>query len=286
MLKLNSKMSWNIDTIIALDTDDEITTKSNIVLQNILICQKNLERLESLLRNYKRNKDRNKNKTMFKEIILTKSEMKNKLEKCNKILTFVKTQLKNKQEIQQDPEIRMALMRTDALQAKIFDIVKKQGRINLKLKKIARVKVYDEIRLLDDTITPNEVDDYMRNPEKIIALQEKQTYGSKKSKKVKNKLEDMKEKVEDLRKMDEEVQKLAELTKTLQSIMQQNSEKIDSIEANIIEVRDYMEKAANELQSGKEQYSQAMQKFCCAFVVVLIIAILVVNYLLNTIGLG
>lgn len=32
MLKLNSKMSWNKDTIMALDTDDEVTTKSNIVL--------------------------------------------------------------------------------------------------------------------------------------------------------------------------------------------------------------------------------------------------------------
>ena len=40
----------------------------------------------------------------------------------------------------------------------------------MNLKKIVRVKVYDEIRLLDDTITPDEVDDYVRNPEKIVAL--------------------------------------------------------------------------------------------------------------------
>lgn len=61
-------------------------------------------------------------------------------------------------------------MRANALQAKIFNIVKKSSKIDLDLKKIVRVKVYDEIRLLDDTITPDEVDDYVRNPEKIIAL--------------------------------------------------------------------------------------------------------------------
>ena len=39
---------------------------------------------------YEANKDRNKDKLLLKEIIQTKSEMKNKLEKCNKILSFVK----------------------------------------------------------------------------------------------------------------------------------------------------------------------------------------------------
>ena len=96
--------------------------------------------------------------------------MKNKLEKCNKILSFVQKQLNSNEENKNSPESRMALMRANALQAKIFIIVKTSSKIDLDLKKIVRVKVYDEIRLLDDTITPDEVDDYIRNPEKIIAL--------------------------------------------------------------------------------------------------------------------
>lgn len=34
--------------------------------------------------------------------------------------------------------------------------------------------------------------------------------------------------------------------------MKSNSEKIDSIEANMIDVRDYMQTAVTELESGKE----------------------------------
>ncbi len=174
-------------------------------------------------------------------------------------------------------------MRNNALQLKLMKLINSSGNFAFELKAIVRKKVYDQLSVYDNTIKEKDIDEYLKDENKMNEVIQNTVYGGGASVKVENALNDMKEKIDEIKRIDKNVKTLLDMILHLQTIIQSNSELVNSIDSNMALVVDYMEVGVDELAKGKVEYSSAMDKFCCCFMIVLVAMIISLNYLFNQI---
>ncbi len=95
-LKLNSKMGWNRDVMHTSVDNTNQEKIARIILKNIKIISKNLQRLEILKKQLKKTSNKLKETSYKQEILMIKTEMDKKLERCNTMCEKLIKQNKNR----------------------------------------------------------------------------------------------------------------------------------------------------------------------------------------------
>lgn len=284
ILKINNKMGWNVDAKKAVDiVEDQNLRYTNIIIKNIIILEQNLNRLKDLKVTFEKQSDKKQEEQTQKQIKRLQDENKQKLETCNKLIKGMRKNIEEEEKEIKDHSLhRMAKMRLAALQAKNFNIVKLSSKIEMEIKELTKIKLYKWVSLMDKTVEFSEIDQYMNDPSKMADLMQN-FYGGK-SAKLDNALKDMEERVRQMREIDEGIKKLVGLIEQLGDVIKGNGEILDSIDANMEDVKNYINEGNEKLEEGKKEMESAGNKFCCLFVVFLVAALFLVNYLMKTAG--
>jgi t-SNARE complex subunit (syntaxin) len=281
ILSINNKMGWNRDAKTVEDIPDQGLRYTEIVVKNMKILTSNLTRLENLKKKFEQMSDKKQEDALQKEIKRIQTENKLKLENCQKLLKVMNKS--DEESDTKDPTLRrMEKMRVTALQVKLYTLIKQSGKMEMEIKEITKIKLFKWITLMDKGVRFEEVDEYMNDPSKMGNLMQK-FYGGK-SMKLDNALRDMEERVREMREINEGIKKLVGLIGELGDIIKGNTELLNSIDANMEDVKNYVAEGVEFLEEGKKEMDSAGNKFCCLFVVILIIMIFAVNYLLKKVG--
>jgi t-SNARE complex subunit (syntaxin) len=98
---------------------------------------------------------------------------------------------------------------------------------------------------------------------------------------INNTLQDIREQFNEIKKVEQGVKVLLELIQQFQEIIMGQTEIINSIENNVIQIRDHIERGVKHVENAKDLMMNAQDKLCCVFFIFLIISIISLHWLLN-----
>ena len=283
---MNKKMGWNKDAIPETEFDDEYVRNAHIVLKGIDFIKRNMSQLKSLKRTYRETGDKNVEKQTLNLINKAKDDISKKIVTCNAILTKSKKSIEANLKSNPDddnPEFRMYLTQIRAFQSRMYELFNDSIQIGYEIQEEIEKKVFKQIQLYDKEATPEDVKKYMENPEKLNEVINAAMYGDGNTK-LKNAVSDLKEKLDDINAINRNVTVLVNLIQELQQIIQSQSELLNSIDGNMANVTDYVSRGVDSLDKAKEEYSSAMDKFCCIFFITLVSMCIIMSYLLKSVG--
>jgi t-SNARE complex subunit (syntaxin) len=93
---------------------------------------------------------------------------------------------------------------------------------------------------------------------------------------LKNTVSDIQDKFRDIQKLEASVHQCVQLFNELSALVFAQGEKIDSIEANVAECKDYIDGAEKQLIKAKEHHSCSKKCMCIAIVIALIVLVIIV----------
>ena len=97
-----------------------------------------------------------------------------------------------------------------------------------------------------------------------------------------NTLNDIKEQVKEIKKVENGVKILLNMIEQFQDVIMGQSEIINSIESNVLQIKDHVERGVKVVESAKELMMGAQDKLCCVFFIFVIVMVISMNWLLNT----
>jgi syntaxin 1B/2/3 len=100
-------------------------------------------------------------------------------------------------------------------------------------------KVTRQVRLIDRDIDDQQLQEYVDNPQLAQDMLQKKIYGQA-STTLKNAVSDIQDKFRDIQKLEASVLQCVQLFNELSALVFAQGEKIDSIEANVAECKDYI----------------------------------------------
>lgn len=286
-MSMNNKMGWNKDAVQEQEMDDEYIRNARIALKGIDFIKRNISQLRSLKRTYQETGDKNVEKQTLTHINKTKDDIGKKILAVNALLNKSGKALSAKMDNNEDddhPEYRMFLTQVRALQSKMYNLFNENVQGGYEIQEEIEKKIQKQIMLYDKDATPEDVRNYMEDPEKLNRKISEAMYGDGNTS-LKNAVGDLKERLDEINEINRNVTTLVSLLHELQQIIQSQSELLNSIDGNMAVVKDYISRGVESLDKAKEEYSSAMDKFCCIFFVTLVTMCIVMSYLLKSMGL-
>lgn len=175
--------------------------------------------------------------------------------------------------LKDEPEARMMDGICNALQTRIFETLRLSQTIQVEVKNICKEKVARHINTVDPSLTPEEVDDMVSDPDAVAKLVQAKMAKAVHNQ-VKNAMNDINEKYKELEKLEKNVKELFSMIQELSMIVKCNTELINSVEGNLEGTRDYIAKAADALEIAKDEHQKGNQRMCCIAVMIICVTIL------------
>lgn len=136
------------------------------------------------------------------------------------------------------------------LNKEVKDTLQKQQNFEEEYKNTVKDKVTRQVRLIDRDIDEEQLKEYVENPQLAQEMLQKKIYGQA-SITLKNTVSDIQDKFRDIQKLEASVNQCVQLFNELSALVFAQGEKIDSIEANVAECRDYVDGAEKKLAKAK-----------------------------------
>eukprot|EP01016_Furgasonia_blochmanni_P040815 TRINITY_DN5232_c0_g2_i4.p1 TRINITY_DN5232_c0_g2~~TRINITY_DN5232_c0_g2_i4.p1 ORF type:complete len:294 (-),score=54.41 TRINITY_DN5232_c0_g2_i4:166-1047(-) len=180
----------------------------------------------------------------------------------------------------EEPETRMKITSQSALSNKFGDILKESQEIQTDMKNSVKEKVTRQVRLIDDTLTPAQIDEISQDPEGAQRLiQAKMFRGA--HMRVQNAVSDIQDKFRDIQKLERSVQQVFQMFQDLALLVHHQGEMLDNIELDINGAKSYIEKGNKYLEQAKEHHQASRKKLCWVVIIGLIILIVILIPLLS-----
>jgi t-SNARE complex subunit (syntaxin) len=177
---------------------------------------------------------------------------------------------KSKQEEPDEPETRIKDITFRALKGKFADVLKESQNTQIQYKTAVKTKIARQAKIIDPTLTPEQVEAVCNDPEGAGRLLENKMLGTGHMK-LKNAVMDIQDKYKDIQKLERSVQIVHQMFVDLQIMVQAQGEMLDNIELNIQGAKDYMKKAVVSLDKAKKSHQIYRKYKCCLLITLLVI---------------
>ena len=164
-----------------------------------------------------------------------------------------------------EPETRVKQTVYRTIAGKFRDVLRQSQQIQSDYKATVQGKIKRQLKIAKKDATEEELDELARNPEQAQQVLQEQVVGQRVGvhSKIKNTVDDIQNKYKDIMRLEQNVNELFELFQELAVLIRAQGEMLDSIEANLDDANDYMEKAEQQLQNAQEMHKKNRSKVCC-----------------------
>lgn len=87
--------------------------------------------------------------------------------------------------------------------------------------------------------------------------------------------------MDEIKKVENGVKILLSMIEQFQDVIMGQSEVINSIESNVVRIRDHVERGVKHVESAKEMMMDSQDKMCCIFFIFVVVMVFSMNWLLN-----
>lgn len=231
----------------AIDKNLRIQCKLEKLSVAIDMLQPYRKRLKETISSEEQNKIQN-------EIEKSYQLIKSDLFGLNKELRDLQAEIDTNQDIEESDREKM-LTNVKLFYKMYEENLQKTQTVYFDLKKIVKEQLIRKVRMVDDKLNPQEIDDLIEeNPQAFEELMMRKTVGAV-SRDLKNAADDIVQKCESIKRLQKNVKELIEMLKTISQIVNMQGERVDSIADHITQTKDYMADANKHLVKAKKHHS-------------------------------
>jgi len=191
-------------------------------------------------------------------------------------LEYIEGEVKKAQEKErEEPETRIKDITFRALKAKFMEVLKETQTTQIEYKTAVRGKISRQAKIIDPTLTNEQVEEVCNDPEGAGRLLANKMLGSGHVR-LKNAVADIQDKYKDIRKLEKSVETIHQMFIDMQMMVQAQGEILDNIELNVQEAHDYTKKANVQLAKAKKSHMIYKKYKCCILITILIVIVLVI----------
>jgi len=172
-----------------------------------------------------------------------------------------------------EPETRMKATSYQALTAKFQEVLKESQTIQSEFKSAVKGKIARQAKMVDETLTDQQVEEICNDPEGAAKLMASKMYGQGHTK-LQNAVSDIQDKYKDILKLEASVQLVHQMFMDMALLVHAQGEMLNNIELNVKESKDYMLKSVKRLDDAKQDNISARKKMCIILGCVVVIAII------------
>jgi len=233
----------------------------------------------------KKLKDQHQTATLNEQETKISQELNRILNENNAIFKRVKDQMAelnkdveaSQKSAPDEPETRIKATSYQALTAKFQDILKESQAIQSEFKNAVKGKIARQAKMVDNTLTDQQVEEICNDPEGAAKLMASKMYGQGHTK-LQNAVSDIQDKYKDILKLEQSVQLVHQMFMDMAMLVHAQGEMLNNIELNVKESKDYMNKAVGRLDDAKQDHMAARKKMCMLLGCVVIIGIILTIY--------
>ena len=151
----------------------------NLVVEDIVNAKEGIQNIESLKQMFKNSNDPSESDKLYKQCQEEHSKTDKLIKKGKKMLEqeqkdlkgrpnrdLVSNSPKNEQgNLMMEPELIFRKMCVGALQMKIFEMIKDVQKIQMEIKRESQQKMKDRIKMYDNTMEDDELEELIKDPE-------------------------------------------------------------------------------------------------------------------------
>jgi len=227
-----------------------------------------LKELENEARNATTNEQE---KEVNAKIAAIATESKMLAEKVKGLLEILNKEAdKNKKEFPKEPETRAMITQLKAITSKFASVLKENTKIQGNLHSSIRERVKRQVKIVDNKLSPDEVEALSENPQAFQELIQVKTLG-KAHLKVYYGVEDIMEKYQGIQKLENSINYIMKLLEDISLMVEQQGEMLDSIEADLEAAENYLKKGTRVLEKEKKEHKSRRKRYCCILLILVII---------------
>jgi len=177
---------------------------------------------------------------------------------------------RSKQKEPDEPETRIKDINCRALKDRFFNILQESQNAQLGYKNAVRNKIARHAKIIDPTLTEEQVETVCNDPNGANQLLANKMLGTGHIK-IRNAVADIQDKYKDIIKLEKSVAMIHQMFIDMQMLVQAQGEMLDNIEINVGEAKDYVVKANKQLASAKKDHIRSKKCKCCILIILMII---------------
>jgi syntaxin 1B/2/3 len=182
--------------------------------------------------------------------------------------------VRSKREEKGEPETRIKEITYKALKSKFAEVLKESQVAQIDFKTAAKSKLSRHIKIVDPSLTADQVEEVCNDPEGADKLLSGKMLGRGHIR-LQNAVSDIKEKFQDIKKLERSIETIHQMFTDIQMLVQAQGEMLDNIQLNVEEAENYVKKANKELKKAKESHKK-WKKWKCILLLCLVIVIAIV----------
>jgi len=169
-----------------------------------------------------------------------------------------------------EPETRIMNITCKAIKSKFAEVLKESQTVQVDYKTAVRSKMERQVRVMDPTLSNEDVEEIVNDPEGAKNLMTAKLMGPGHIK-LRHAVADIQDKHRDILKLERSVQTIHQMFVDMAMMVHQQGEMLDNIEVNVGQAVDYMRKANVELKKAKKWHMRSKRMMCCILITCLII---------------
>jgi len=265
----------NPTPVASAETNDELIPEFN---KKSNALQYYLNKVKENNKEIARLKDKHTSATLTEQERTISNDLERLIDENKKLCLSIKQDIeflendvaKAKKNEPDEPETRIKDITFRALKGKFADVLKESQTTQIDYKTAVKSKIARQAKIIDPTLTEDQVEAVCNDPEGAGRLLENKMLGTGHMK-LKNAVLDIQDKYKDIQKLERSVQIIHQMFVDMQIMVQAQGEILDNIELNIQDAKDYMKKANVQLDKAKKSHIVYKKYRCCLLITLLII---------------
>jgi len=175
-----------------------------------------------------------------------------------------------------EPETRIKLIAYQAFNNKFAAVLKEFQNNQVEYKNAIKAKIGRQARIVDESLTPEQIQDLVNDPEGAQRLFAQNLVG-KAHFKIQNAMSDIQDKYNDIKRLEQSMIMIHEMFTQLALIVQETGNTIDSIEQNLTSAQNYVKSANTRLKNAQTDHENS-KKWKWIIIMVIMIAAAITMY--------
>jgi len=172
-----------------------------------------------------------------------------------------------------EPETRIKIIAYQAFNSKFASVLKEFQNNQVEYKNAIKTKIARQARIVDEKLTPEQIQDLVNDPEGAQRLFAQNLVG-KAHFKIQNAMSDIQDKYNDIKRLEQSMIMIHEMFNQLALVVQEQGQTIDSIEQNLTHAQNYVKDATSRLKTAQVDHEKSKKWKWIVIMMVLIIAAL------------
>ena len=245
-----------------------------------------IKKADALKRDYKMTSDQSTEDSLAHDLNELNGNINRLFSQCNGDVDKIRKEVTNEKKYDptcMDPKLRMKDLLSKSLQGKVFNLIKKSQKNQLEIRITIEDKIARQLSIYDPTLKKDDIQKLIKNPNEVQKIvRERMFQGT--NKRIQKAIDKIKEKLVEIDELESNVNYLCQMIDDLSLIIKAQTELVNSIEENMKGVKEFIVLMIENFEKAKKGYMTAQQKFCCIFLVMVIVMIFGINYAMGKIG--